>query len=165
MEIFNRGSSSLRSGPQPSPEPEPTAPRPCEEFEICEIQLFYSKILGLLAKLGFALLLITFALYFFGVLGNYVPRELLPQYWSQPLPRYLKLTGMKTGWAWLGELHHGDFLTLLPIAFLAGTSIICILTLAIKFFRNREPFQGLIAALEIAVLLLAASGILKVGGH
>ncbi len=146
-------------------EPEPNERRPCEGFEICEIQFFYSKLLGLLSKLGFALLLITFALYIFGVLGNFVPRELLPQYWGQPLPRYLELTHMKTGWSWLAELHHGDLLNLLPIAFLAGITIICILIITVRFFRNREPFVGIIAILEILVLLIAASGFLKVGGH
>lgn len=165
MKILTRGSSPFSSGKQPSPEPEPTERRPWEEFEICEIQLFYSKILNLLSKLGFAFLLITFALYFFGVLGNFVPRELLPQYWGHPLPRYLELTHMKTGWSWLAEMHHGDLLNLLPIAFLAGITIICTLTIALRFFRNREPLQAIIALLEIMVLVLAASGILKVGGR
>ena len=140
-------------------------PCPGQPDEICEIQLFYSRLLSRLTKLGFAFLLITFTLYISGVLGNYVPRHLLPQYWGHPLLEYLELTRMKTGWDWLQELHHGDFLNLLPIAFLASISIICLLAVTVRFFRNREPLQGIIVILEIIVLVVAASGLLKVGGH
>jgi hypothetical protein len=136
-----------------------------EEIDICEIQLSYSTLLSRLTKLGFAFLLATFAPYFFGILGNYVPRHLLAQYWGQPLFQYLKLTQVKTGWNWLWELHHGDFLNLLPMAFLASITIICLATVTIRFFRNREPLQGIIAILEIIVLVVAASGLLKAGGH
>ncbi len=134
-------------------------------MDICEIQLFYSVLLSRLAQIGFVFLLITFVLYLFGILGNYVPRHLLPQYWGHPLHQYLNLTQVKTGWSWLHELHHGDFLNLLPIAFLASITIICLATITIRFFRNREPLQGMIAILEIIVLLIAASGLLKAGGH
>ena len=146
-------------------EKHPCPGQPDEVFDICEIQLSYSRLLSRLTKLGFAFLLITFALYIFGILGNYVPRNLLPQYWGHPLSQYLELTQMKTGWDWLGELHHGDLLNLLPIAFLASITIICLLTVTVRFFRNREPLQGIIAILEIIVLVIAASGLLKVGGH
>jgi hypothetical protein len=72
---------------------------------------------------------------------------------------------MKTGWDWLGELHHGDLLNLLPIAFLSSITIICLLSVTVRFFRNREPLQGIIVLLETIVLVIAASGLLKVGGH
>lgn len=150
---------------QPLSQAELTA-RPCGETpEICEIALSYSKILSLLAKLGFTFLLITFGLYIFGVLGNYIPRHQLPEYWGLPLQQYLKMTRMKTGWSWLWELHHGDFLNLLPMAFLASITVICLLPAIVRFFRNREPLQGIIAILEILVLMLAASGLLMMKGH
>jgi hypothetical protein len=146
-------------------ETNPCPGQPDEGFDLCEIQLSYSTLLGRLTKLGFAFLLITFALYLFGILGNYLPRHLLPQYWGHPLLQYLELTQMKTGWDWLGELHHGDLLNLLPIAFLASITTICLLSVTVRFFRNREPLQGIIATLEIIVLVIAASGLLKVGGR
>ncbi len=139
--------------------------KPHEELDICEIQLSYSRLLSRLTKFGFTFLLITFALYVFGILGNYVPRHLLPQYWGQPLLQYLNLAQVKTGWSWVQELHHGDFLNLLPIAFLASITTICLAIVTIRFFRNREPLQGIIAILEITVLVIAASGLLKAGGH
>lgn len=155
----------IHKSSQNDAEKHPCPGQPDEVFDICEIQLFYSRLLSRLTKLGFAFLLITFALYIFGILGNYVPRHLLPQYWSYPLQQYLKLTQVKTGWSWLRELHHGDFLNLLPIAFLASITIICLFTVTIRFFRNGEPLQGIIAILEITVLVVAASGLLIAGGH
>ncbi len=155
MAISIHTSSRNDAGRYPCPD------QPDEVFDICEIQLFYSTLLSRLTKLGFVLLLITFALYIFGILGNYVPRHLLPQYWGHPLFQYLNETQVKTGWSWLRELHHGDFLNLLPIAFLASITIICLVTVTIRFFRNREPLQGIIAILEIIVLVVAASGLLK----
>jgi hypothetical protein len=146
-------------------EEHPCPRQPDEEISICEIQLSYGTLLSRLTKLGFACLLATFAPYFFGILGNYVPRHLLAQYWGLPLLQYLKLAQVKTGWNWLWELHHGDFLNLLPMAFLASITIICLATVTIRFFRNREPLQGMIAILEILVLMVAASGLLKAGGH
>lgn len=146
-------------------ESRPCPGHPDDLIDICKIQLFYSALLSRLTKLGFAFLLLTFAIYLFGVLDNYVPRDLLHQYWGYPLFRYLEATNGKTGWAWLQEIHHGDFLNLLPIAFLASITMICLLAIILRFFRNREPLQGIIAILEIMVLAVAASGLLKAGGH
>jgi hypothetical protein len=156
---------SIHKFSQGDAEEHPCPSQPDEEIAICEIQLSYSTLLSRLTKLGFAFILATFAPYFFGILGNYVPRHLLAKYWGQPLIQYLKLTQVKTGWSWLWELHHGDFLNLLPMAFLASITIICLATVTIRFFRNREPLQGIIAILEILVLAVAASGLLRAGGQ
>lgn len=129
-----------------------------------DIQLYYARIIDRTAKLGFGLLLITFVIYVTGILSPYVPLEELPQYWSLPAHHYLKATQIRTGWAWLGELHHGDFLNFLPIAILAGVTTLGYLCLVGKFFRNREIIQGIIIIWQIVVLILAASGIFRIGG-
>ncbi|MBM4288623.1 MAG: hypothetical protein FJ135_10870 [Deltaproteobacteria bacterium] len=136
-----------------------------EDIDVCDIQLSYSILLGRLTKLGFAVLLVIFFLYLFGILDDYVPKQLLPHYWSHPLNQYLRMTEVTTGWSWLGGLHFGDFLILLPLAFLASITAICLLSITLRFFRGREPLQGILAILEIIVLVVAASGLLKVGGH
>jgi len=130
-----------------------------------DIQLFYARILDRAAKLGFLFLLVTFAIYLCGILSPYVPLEDLPRYWSQPASQYLKGAQVQTGWAWLHELHHGDFLNFLPIAILAAVAILSYPAVGYKFFRNGEIVMGIIVILEIMVLTLAASGILKMGGH
>lgn len=130
-----------------------------------EIQLFYARILDLSAKCLFLLVILTFSLYVSGILSPYVPLDRLPQYWGQPLSRYLHLTNLTPGWSWLSYLHYGDMLTFLPIAGIAGIAIFSYLCLAVKFLRHRDHFMGWIAVLEIIILLIVASGILQVGGH
>lgn len=130
-----------------------------------EIQNFYARILDWSAKSGFVLIILIFFLYAFGILSPYVPFERLPHYWNQPLSEYLQMARITPGWSWLSYLYYGDFLTFLPIAGLAGVTILGYICLAAKFFNYREHILGWIAILEIIILMLAASGILKVGGH
>jgi hypothetical protein len=130
-----------------------------------EIQDFYARILDRTAKSVFLLSILFFLLYISGILSPFVPFASLPHYWSQPLSEYLHTARLPTGWSWFSYLYYGDFLTFLPIAGLAGISILGYLCLVSKFFKHREHILGSIAILEIIILLLAASGILKVGGH
>jgi hypothetical protein len=129
------------------------------------IQLFYARLIDLAAKLGFLLLLLTFAVYISGILPPYVPLEDLPRYWSIAASKYLEATHIQPGWGWVAELHHGDMLNFFPIAILAGVSIFGYLCLAYKFLRNREVILGIMVIFQIMVLMLAASGFLKTGGH
>jgi len=62
-------------------------------------------------------------------------------------------------------LHHGDLLNFLPIAILAGVTIFGYLCLTYRFFRRREIILGLILITQVVILTLAASGLLKTGGH
>lgn len=134
-------------------------------LKLIHCPLFYAKILDRATKLVFLVLLVTFAIYISGILSPYVPLEDLPQYWSRPASHYLEANRIQTGWGWLAELHHGDFLNFLPLAVLAGVTIFGYLLVVVKFFRNREIILGMIIILQIMVLTLAASGVLKTGGH
>jgi hypothetical protein len=130
-----------------------------------DLQRFYARILDRGAKLGFLLLLATFAIYLSGILSPYVPLEDLPRYWSRPASHYLLATQVQTGWAWVHELHHGDFLNFLPLALLSLVMILAYLAVVGRFFRRGETVMGIIIILEIMVLTLAASGIFRLGGH
>lgn len=61
-------------------------------------------------------------------------------------------------------LNKGDFLNFLGIAFLAGVTIACYIAVIPVFFRKKDKVYGIFAILEVLLLLLAASGILKTGG-
>ena len=130
-----------------------------------EIQVFYARIIDWAAKFGFILLLLTFSVYIGGILSPYVPLEDLPQYWSRPAAYFLEANRIQTGWGWVAKLHHGDFLNFFPIVILAGVSIFGYLCLVYKFLRNREVILGMIVIFQVMVLILAASGVLKTGGH
>lgn len=69
------------------------------------------------------------------------------------------------GWSWLKMLSKGDYVNFLGIAFLAGITIICYLPIIPIFLRKKDTVFAVICILEVLVLTLAASGILKGGGH
>ena len=130
-----------------------------------EEQLSYAKILDSGMKVGLLGLIITFVIYLSGILTPHVPVEELPNYWKMPVHKYLAAAVIHPGWAWLRMLGKGDFLNFIGIAFLAGVTIICYIRIIPILFRKKDTIYGVLAILEVLVLVLAASGILKAGGH
>jgi hypothetical protein len=128
-----------------------------------EEQLLYARILDKGMKIGLVVLVVTFSLYVFGILQPHVPVNDLPKYWSMPVHEYLEATGIGTGWSWLGNLGEGDLLNFVGIAFLAGVTIVCYLAIVPSLMRKKDTAYVVLAIIEVAVLVLAASGILKAG--
>ncbi len=135
------------------------------ERAVTEEQLAYASVLDRGMKLGLLLLLATFVAYVSGLASPHVPVADLPRYWSLPVKEYLAATGSPAGWAWVSMIGKGDILNFVPIAFLAGTAIVCYATVCPMFFRKRDVVYGVLTAIEVAVLALAASGLLHAGGH
>jgi hypothetical protein len=143
-------------------------PRPRIEEErpvLAEEQLVYAQWLDGGMKAGLLLLVATFALYVAGAVTPHVPVVDLPRYWTMPVKQYLAATGIEAGWGWLFMLGKGDFLNFVAIAFLAAVTIACYLAVTPVFFRKKDRVYGWLAVVEVLVLALAASGILKSGGH
>jgi hypothetical protein len=64
-----------------------------------------------------------------------------------------------------GDIHlgEGDLLNFLGIAFLAGVTIVCYLAIVPGLMRKKDTPYVALALVEVDVLVLAASGILKSG--
>lgn len=130
-----------------------------------EEQLLYAKVLnagmafGLLSTIG------AFLVYISGLMPPKISFDDLQRYWKMPVNKYLKESGMHTGWSWLHDIGFGDMLNLLPIAFLSGLTIVCYLSILPSLRRQKDTAYVVIAVIEILVLVLAASGILRAGGH
>jgi len=99
----------------------------------------------------------------FGILQPHVPVNDLPRYWSMSVHEYLEATGIGTGWSWLGSLGQGDLVNFVGIAFLAGVTIICYIAIIPILLRKKDMPYVVLALVEVAVLVLAASGVLKSG--
>ncbi|MDH4163537.1 MAG: hypothetical protein OEW15_12715 [Nitrospirota bacterium] len=69
------------------------------------------------------------------------------------------------GWSWLKNISKGDYMNFVGIAILAGLTIACYAAIIPALFRKKDTAYLLIAIAEVLVLTLAASGILKGGGH
>jgi len=130
-----------------------------------EEQLAYAALLDIGMKLGLLMLVISFAIYVLGIFTPHVPVGDLPKYWSMPVKDYLKATDIHTGWSWLHLLGKGDFLNFVGIAFLSGVTILCYVRIIPILFRKKDTVYALLAVIEVLVLVLAASGLLKGGGH
>ncbi len=128
-------------------------------------QLAYARMLDSGMKIGLLLITLTFVAYVGGLLTPHVPVADLPHYWSLSVKEYLAATGIRPGWGWILLLGKGDFVNFMGIALLAGVTIPCYVTIARIFFRKGDLVYGWLAVLEVAVLALAASGVLTAGAH
>ncbi|MEK7197719.1 MAG: hypothetical protein AAB151_08635 [Nitrospirota bacterium] len=138
-----------------------------------EEQLAYAGVLNVGMWIGLALLVVTFILYISGVLPSYVPIEKLseiPQgsnvpYWGMRAHEFNQAFNVPTGWGWTSLVAKGDYLNFVGIAMLGGLSILCYLVILPILIRKKDTAYVVIAIFEVLVLALAASGILKAGGH
>jgi len=120
----------------------------------------YARWLAWGTRLGLALLVIGFAALATGLVAPHVPIERLPSLWRQEAGNLLDETGVRAGWGWAELLHRSDMIALAGIALLASCSIPCLAAVIPVFRRRRETIFVAICILQIAVLVLAASGIL-----
>ena len=126
-------------------------------------QLLYALLLDWGARFGLLLLVLGFALYVLGIFVPLVPLEQLPGLWGQPAASYQQQTGTPTGWGWLALVHKGDLLNLVGITLLAGCSLPPLLGSAWLYLKQRDWPMATICLLVVAVIVLAASGVLTAG--
>ncbi len=128
-----------------------------------EEQLRYARVLDIGMRCGLAVLVAGVIAYVASWIPAHVPHDRMPDLWSLSAAEYLRATGMPDGWGWIQMLDGGDMLPLLGIAILSGISGVCFAVLLPIYAAKRDFVYFTIAALEVAVLVLAASGVLTIG--
>ncbi|MGB9618562.1 MAG: DUF1634 domain-containing protein [Desulfomonilaceae bacterium] len=128
-------------------------------------QVVYANILEKGMLLGLVLVVVTYALYVSGVIKPFVSMEVIVGSWTVNVHDYLHKLHIEPGWAWLFMLGYGDFLNFVGIALLAGVTIVCFLAVIPVLLKQGDRLYALLAFLEVAILSLAASGLLGTGGH
>jgi len=136
-----------------------------DKTKASEEQIAYAKVLNIGMWFGLALLIITFFVYISGVLPSYVPIDDLPKYWTMRVHDFNVALNAPTGWGWASLVGKGDYLNFIGIAILSGLTILCYLVILPILARKKDRAYVVIAIAEVLVLSLAASGLLKVGGH
>lgn len=126
-------------------------------------QLRYARLLDWGTRIGLVVLVLTFAAYMSGLTSPHVPLEQLPALWGQPVVGYLQQTQSPLGWGWLALAQRSDFAGLVGIAILAGCSLVCLLALVPLYLRRGDRAFAALCVAEVAVVLLAASGLLTSG--
>jgi hypothetical protein len=124
----------------------------------------YARWLARGTRLGFAMLVLGFLAYVAEAVEAHVPIDRLPDLWHLPAEEFLVAAGIEPGWGWSALAHRGDLMNLVGIAVLATASVPCLLAVVPVFRARGERALAAICVLEVAVLLLAASGLLT-GGH
>ncbi len=130
-----------------------------------EEQLAYARVLNIMMLLGLAVMVITLIIYLSGVLSSFIPPQDIPKYWGMKSKDFIHMFHAPTGWAWLAMINKADYLNFVGIALLAGLTILCYLVILPILIRKKDTPYVVIAIVEVLVLALAASGILKSGGH
>lgn len=126
-------------------------------------QLRYARWLEWGTRVGLAALILIFLAYGIGLVEPHVPHSRLPEVWNLPVSQFLAATGLPTGWGWLAFAHRGDIANLLGIAMLTGASLLALLALLPLYLRQRDRVYAALCVAQVAVLLLAASGLLTAG--
>jgi len=136
-----------------------------ERNKASEEQMAYAGVLNVGMWLGLAILVLTFIVYVSGILPTYVPINDLPKYWTMRVHDFNHVLHAPTGWGWIAYVGKGDYLNFVGIAMLSGLTILCYAVILPILKRKKDMAYFYIAIAEILVLSLAASGLLKVGGH
>jgi len=138
-----------------------------------EEQLAYAGVLNIGMWIGLALLIVFFIVYISGLLPSYIPIGDLSTtppgskiaYWSMRAHDFNQAFNVPTGWGWIKLAGNGDYLNFVGITMLAGLTVACYMVILPILIRKKDTAYAIIAIVEVAVLALAASGILKTGGH
>lgn len=130
-----------------------------------EEQIAYANVLNIGMWFGLFLLIITFIVYISGVIPSFVSIDDLPKYWTMRVHDFNVALNAPTGWGWTTLVGNGDYLNFVGIAILSGLTILCYLVILPILIRKKDTAYVVIAVVEILVLSLAASGLLKTGGH
>lgn len=130
-----------------------------------EEQLRYATILNFGMLIGLLVIVVTFIVYVSGMLQSFVPIEEISNYWGLKARDYIHTLKAPTGWGWTAFIGKGDYLNFIGITILSGLTVLCYLAILPILIRKKDTPYIVIAILEVAVLVLAASGILKAGGH
>jgi hypothetical protein len=130
-----------------------------------EEQVAYAKVLNVVMFLGLAIMVVTFIIYMFGILPSFIPPQDIPHYWGMKSSNFIHTFHAPTGWSWVALTNKGDYLNFVGIAILAGLTVLCYLVILPILMRKKDTAYVVIAIIEVLVLVLAASGILKSGGH
>ena len=113
------------------------------------------------ARLGLAVLIASFAVYVLGLAEPLVAPQDLARLWTLPVDRYVAATGAPTGWGWLGLLGKGDYLNLFGVALLASVTAAACAAIVPALVRDGQRLQAAFALLQVLVLVIAASGLLR----
>ncbi|SPF54474.1 conserved membrane hypothetical protein [Candidatus Desulfosporosinus infrequens] len=122
----------------------------------------YASILLVCSWGGIILMLVTFLLYMGGLFNPTVQPSEIPLYWGLSVHKYALATHAPSGWNWVTMINHADYLNLIGLAFLGSVSVIGYISLLKDYVHKKDLPYVIMVALEIIVIVSAASGIFNI---
>ncbi len=123
----------------------------------------YARVLAWCTGVSFAALIALFGTYLTGVFAPFLSHEQLPELWRLPAAEMLRATGQHGGWDWAHRIDRIDVATLGGIALLALCPVLPLMAVMPIYWRMNRRLLFAICALEVAVIVLAASGVVGSG--
>jgi hypothetical protein len=123
----------------------------------------YASVLSLLVVVALGALAVSFILYVSGLFPSAVGPEQVAANWHLKADEYAAALGQKNGWAWLTKLGDGEALSKAALALLGSCVLVCYAVSVYSFAKEKNRIFATLAALQIIVLIVAATGL--GGGH
>ena len=130
--------------------------------EVSPEQNRYASILLVCSWAGIVVMLIAFLLYMGGLFSPLIKPSDMPLYWRLNVHQHLAVTHAPSGWNWLASVNHSDYLNLVGLAFLGIVSVLGYISLFIDYLHKKDFPYVIMVALEIIVIVSAASGVFHV---
>lgn len=121
-------------------------------------QLLFAKWVQRTVGIGFIFLLIAFIFYLIPCFPKHLEPNTVMQYWHVSASDFVQKTDTPIQWEWVSKIGLMDMLSFASLILLAFSINICLFVLIIYFFRVKNVFYTLFIAIQLLVLLLAASG-------
>ena len=121
----------------------------------------YARCMAVGATIALGMIVIELIAYVSGILSPYVPLDELPRLWRMPMQEYLAAAQVPAGWGWVALAGRGDYVNFIGIALLASITLVCYLRALRIFMVRRDSLYAALAAAQLLVLLVAASGLLN----
>jgi hypothetical protein len=129
-----------------------------------KVQLAYAGILGKATTLGIALIIIGYIAYAFQLLPLSLPIEQVAANWHLRASEFHNQLDAPLGWSCFSDPLKGDVLSYISLIYLGAVTMLCLFVAGIAFFREKNMIYTFFSFAQMAVLILAAAGVVS-GGH
>ncbi|ABB22920.1 hypothetical protein [Pelodictyon luteolum] len=126
-------------------------------------QLAYAGVLDKMSHFGMLFLGGSYAAYVFLLLPQEVTISDMAANWHLKASVMQAKLNAPVGWSFMASPEsflRGEALSYLAIIMICMIPVVCLLVTAPAFFREKRPIFGVIALLQVLILLVAATGML-----
>jgi hypothetical protein len=130
------------------------------------VQLVYARTLDYVAHSVIILMAVGYFLYLTELLPLSVPIETIAGNWHLSAGHLQAKLNLPCGWGCFTSptgILHGDIFSYISVIFLSLATLICLASAVAVFISEKKHLYSAIAALQVLVLLVAASGIMSGG--